>query len=72
MSSWPMRTPASSVPTTVPRLNEPNRSRPMKKPTARVRKMASSGCSRRALTKAVHGGPRYFFGARFEASKASR
>jgi hypothetical protein len=37
-----MSTPASSVPTTVPRLNEPSRSFPTKKPTARVRKMASS------------------------------
>src|SRR6266540_2808234 len=51
MSSCPMTTPASSVPTTVPRLNEPIRNRPTKKPTASVRKIASSWCSRRAATK---------------------
>src|SRR5881397_2095936 len=51
MSSCPMSTPASKVPTTVPRLNVPNRSRPMKKPTARVRKIVSSWCSRKAVTR---------------------
>ena len=51
MSSWPMTTPASSVPTTLPRLNEPMRIRPMTKPTASVRKIASSGFSLSADTK---------------------
>ena len=51
MSSCPMTTPASSVPTTLPRLNEPMRSRPMTKPTASVRKIASSGLSLSADTK---------------------
>jgi hypothetical protein len=42
MSSCPMSTPASSVPTTVPSAKDPNLSFPMKNPTATVRKMASS------------------------------
>jgi hypothetical protein len=46
----PMTTPASNVPTTVPRLNEPKRSFPIEKPTARVRKIVSSGWFRRAST----------------------
>ena len=48
-----MTTPASSVPTTFPRLNEPMRIRPITKPTASVRKIASSGFSRSADTKNV-------------------
>ena len=69
-----MSTPASSVPTTVPRLNVPMRTRPMANPTASVRKMASSGFWRRAVTRvSISRAPApYFFGARFEASKASR
>src|SRR5262245_51276560 len=51
MSSCPMSTPASSVPTTVPRLNEPMRIRPTAKPTARVRKIASSGLWRSASAR---------------------
>jgi hypothetical protein len=48
--SCPMTTPASNVPTTVPRLNEPKRNRPIVNPTARVRKIVSSWWFRRAST----------------------
>jgi hypothetical protein len=37
MFSCPIATPASSVPTAVPRLNVPILRRPMKKPIARVK-----------------------------------
>ena len=40
---WPISTPASSVPTTLPRLNDPMRIRPMRNPRASARKIASSG-----------------------------
>ena len=46
MASWPTITPASSVPTTLPRRKLPTRMRPIVKPMARVRKSASSGFSR--------------------------
>src|SRR5262245_10869583 len=50
MLSWPTSTPASSVPTTVPKLKPPILSFPMRKPRARVRKIASSGLWRSAFT----------------------
>ena len=40
---WPISTPASSVPTTLPRLKDPMRIRPMRNPRASVRKIAGSG-----------------------------
>ena len=43
MSSCPMSTPAMSVPRTLPNLKDPIRIRPITKPTASVRKIASSG-----------------------------
>ena len=51
MSSCPIKTPASSVPTTIPRPKLPNLTRPIRKPSASVRKIASSGLLRRACTK---------------------
>ncbi len=51
MFNCPITTPASSVPTTVPRLKLPILTRPIRNPTARVRKTASSGLSRSACTK---------------------
>src|SRR5262249_7839290 len=51
MSSCPMSTPASRVPTTVPRLNVPNRSWPRKQQSARARKIGLSCCSRKAVTR---------------------
>src|SRR5262245_56687346 len=46
MSSCPTTTPASSVPTTLPRLKPPKRRRPIVNPMASVRKIASSGFPR--------------------------
>jgi hypothetical protein len=51
MSSCPIRTPARSVPTTIPRLKLPNLTRPIRKPIASVRKIASSGLFCSAFTK---------------------
>src|SRR3954454_19954285 len=48
MSSWPITTPASSDPTTMPRPKFPTLTRPTRKPIAMVRKIASSGLLRRA------------------------
>ena len=50
MLSCPTSTPASSVPTTVPKLKPPILRRPMRKPRASVRKIASSGLCRRPST----------------------
>jgi hypothetical protein len=47
----PIKTPARSVPTTLPSVNEPMRIRPITNPTARVRKTASSGLSRIELMR---------------------
>jgi len=51
MPSWPIRTPARRVPTTVPGLKLPIFTLPRRNPTARVRKTASSGLSRSAWTR---------------------
>src|SRR5438309_1559455 len=54
IASWPMSTPASSVPTIFPSLNVPNRTRPSRNPSASVKKTASSGfCLSAATTLAI-------------------
>ena len=52
----PIATPASSVPTAVPRLNVPILRRPMKKPIARVKKTREFLMLPKGVSEIVHGG----------------
>jgi hypothetical protein len=72
ISSCPMRTPASSVPTTVPSENDAEPEPADEEAHGQGEEDGQLLMLPQGRDERFHGGPGYFFGARFEASKASR